>query len=200
VGFCFPRADICGAFNVKIKSTQNENDSINSDLKTTLSEHQIEANFFYQLQKEYKNLAKSDLNIAVLSMDYEKTFFLPVTKVCAEYYSRQLSIHNFGVHDMGREKVTMFMYSENFTMKGPNKTISLLNFYLQNKIESNVRRIYIFSDNCFAQMKSRYLCLYYNILVKSKTYDEINLFYSIPGHSYLDNDCNFGLIEKSRIM
>jgi hypothetical protein len=131
-------------------------------------------------------------------MDYEKNFFLPVTKVCAEYYSRQLSIHNFGIHDMGREKATMFMYSENLAMKGSNETISLLNFYLQNKFESNVRRIYIFSDNCFAQMKSRYLWLYYDILVKSKTYDEINLFYPIPSHSYLDNDRDFGLIEKSR--
>jgi hypothetical protein len=202
VGFGVPRSDICGTceeFNVKIKSAIVEkSDLLENELKTSLNKHQIEADFFYKLQNELKSLAKSDPRVAVISMDYEKNFFVPVTKVSTEYYSRQLSIHNFGIHNMGEEKAVMFMYSENFALKGPNETISILNYYLQTKIGSNVKKIYIFSDNCFAQMKSRYLWLFYDILVKCKVYDEINLIYPIPGHSYLDCDRDFGLIEKLR--
>lgn len=164
VGFGFPRSDlccVCEEFNVKIKSAENEkSDSIENELRVKLNEHQFEANIFYELQNYYKNLAKSDKNFAVLSMDYEKNFFLPITKVSVEYYSRQLSIHNFGIHDMGEGKANMFMYSENFSMKGPNETISILNFYLSNKINQNIKKICIFSDNCFAQMKNRYLWLF----------------------------------------
>jgi hypothetical protein len=47
-------------------------------------------------------------------------------------------------------------------------------------------------------MKNRYLWLFYDILVKNKVFEEINLIYPIPGHSYLDNDRDFGLIEKAR--
>ncbi len=35
-----------------------------------------------------------------------------------------------------------------------------------------------------------------DILVKNEVFEEINLIYPIPGHSYLDNDRDFGLIEK----
>jgi hypothetical protein len=97
------------------------------------------------------------------------------------------------------EKGSMFMYSENFALKGPNETISILNYYFSNKIKNTVKKLYIFSDNCFAQMKSRYLWLFYDILVKNSIYEEINLIYPIVGHSYLDCDRDFGLIEKLRL-
>jgi hypothetical protein len=71
-------------------------------------------------------------------------------------------------------------------MKGPNETISILNFYLSNKFNQNVKKICIFSDKCFAQMKSRYLWLFYDILVKNEVFEKINLIYPISGHSYLD--------------
>jgi hypothetical protein len=57
---------------------------------------------------------------------------------------------------------------------------------LSFKQNQNVEKICIHSDNCFVQMKSRYLWLFY-ILVKNEAFEEINLIYPIPGHSYLDN-------------
>jgi hypothetical protein len=202
IGFGFPRSDLCNTceeLNVKLKSISIQNNNVlEIQLKDELNKHQIEANIFYKLQKDMKSLAKSDKTLTVISMDYEKNFFVPITKVNIEYYSRQLSIHNFGIHNMSSEKATMFMYSENYAMKGPNETISFLNYYIKNKIDKKVKKLYIFSDNCFAQMKCRYLWLYYDILVKSDIYEEINLIYPIVGHSYLDCDRDFGLIEKSR--
>jgi hypothetical protein len=93
-----------------MKSVQNKNNNfLDNELKQSLFNHQFEANIFYELQNFYNKLAKSDSSIVVLSMDYEKNFFILITKVSVEYYSRQLSIHNFGIHDMGKEKATIFM-------------------------------------------------------------------------------------------
>ncbi len=88
-------------------------------------------NLKLKLQSYYKNLAKRDSSVKVISMDYEKNFFLPITKVCPEYYSRQLSIHNFGIHDMGEEKALMFMFSENFAQKGKRNNFDIKLLYIK---------------------------------------------------------------------
>lgn len=203
IGIGFSRSDICSTceeINVKISYAINEKTNLlENELKSELDRHQFEAKTFYELQSYYKNLAKSDSSVKVISMDYQKNFFLPITKVCPEYYSRQLSIHNFGIHDMGEEKALMFMFSENFAQKGANETISILNYYISNKINNNIKKIYIFSDNAFGQMKSRYLWLFYDILVKCEIFEEINIIYPIVGHSYNDCDRDFGLIEKLKL-
>ncbi len=112
--------------------------------------------------------------------------------------SRQLSLHNFCVHIMKTSKAIMYMYSENFALKGPNETISFVNHYLKENISTSVEELYIFSDNNFAQNKSRFIWLFYNSLVANDLFKKITIIYPIPGHSYLDCDRNFGLIEKMR--
>jgi len=133
VGFGLPRADICCSceeLDIKIKAAKSDNQLLEIEtLEKCLKNHQDEANFFYILQDDIKTSTKNDPKIAVISIDYEKNFFVPVTKVSIEYYSRQLSIHNCGIHDMKTGFATMFMYSENFAGKGPNETISFLNHY-----------------------------------------------------------------------
>jgi hypothetical protein len=37
-----------------------------------------------------------------------------------------------------------------------------------------------------------------NDILVNEVFEEINLIYPIPGHSYLDNDRDFGLIEKQK--
>ncbi len=65
-----------------------------------------------------------------------KKFYLPVSNVSIEYYRRQLSIHNFCVHNIKTGKALIFMFSENFALKGPNQTISFINYYINNNIEN----------------------------------------------------------------
>ncbi len=145
-----------------------------------------------------KNSAKNDPKVELICNDYEKNFHLPVTNVSIEYYSRQLSLHNFCVHNMKTSKAIMCMYSENFALKVPNETISFINYYLKENISTSVEELYIFSDNNFAQNKSHFIWLFYNSLVANNVFKKINIIHPIPGHSYLDCDRNFGLIEILR--
>ncbi len=71
------------------------------------------------------------------------------------------------------------MYSENFALKGPNETISLT-YYVKQNIKSE--EVIIFSDNNFAQNKSRYIWLLYDSLVVNKVIKKITVIYQIPGH------------------
>jgi hypothetical protein len=169
VGFGPPRADIsctCGALDIKIQEYKkfNKTEDLNI-IENQLKEHQNEANYFYKLQNECKNLVKSDVNSQIFCVDYEKNFYLPVTNVGIEYYSRQLSLHNFCIHNMKNDNAFMFMYSENFAKKGPNETISFIQHYVQEFIETSTEELYILSDNSFAQNKSRYIWLFYKCLV-----------------------------------
>jgi hypothetical protein len=41
---------------------------------------------------------------------------------------------------MKNGSATMFMYSETFVGKGPNETISFLNYYFSEKIERSVKK------------------------------------------------------------
>lgn len=140
----------------------------------------------------------SDSNTDIICVNYEKNFYLPVTNVSTEYYSRQLSLHNFCIHNMKNNNAFMFMYSENFALKGPNETISFVEFYLKNKINTQSKQLNIFSDNNFAQNKCRYIWAYYQNLVLNNNFEKITIYYPIPGHSYLSCDRNFALIEKIR--
>jgi len=76
----------------------------------------------------------------------------------------------------------MFLYSESFAGKGPNKSISCLDFYIKNR-KSNFRKFFILSDNFFAQNKNRYIWIYYWSLIKNNTVDEVTIIYPIPEHS-----------------
>jgi hypothetical protein len=56
-------------------------------------------------------------------------------------------------------KAFMYMYSENFALKGPNETISFVH-YMKHNIKSEVEEVIIFSDNNFVQNRSRYIWLF----------------------------------------
>jgi hypothetical protein len=127
-----------------------------------------------------------------------KHLSLPITKTNLEYYLSKISIHNFGIHDLKSNKATMFLYSENYSAKGPNEVISCINYYLNSILDKNVKQIHIFSDNCYSQNKNKYLWAFYDHLVKIGKFDKITIYYPFPGHSLVEIDGDFGKIEINR--
>jgi len=113
VGFGYPRADICTfceELSVKILNFKKSEDLVNlKSVEYELKEHQNQADYFYTLQRNLKNSQKSNLKLEIICVDYEKNFYLPKTNVSTEYYSRQLSLHNFGIHNMKNGKAFMFI-------------------------------------------------------------------------------------------
>jgi hypothetical protein len=181
VGFGYPRADICTfceELSVKILNFKKSENLVNlKSAEYELKDHQNQADYFYTLQRNLKNSQKSNSKLEIICVDYEKNFYLPKTNVSTEYYSRQLSLHNFGIHNMKNGKAFMFMYSENFALKGPNETISFINHYLNHNIVNAVENLFIFSDNNFAQNKCRFIWLFYKSLVVNNLLKKITIIY-----------------------
>jgi hypothetical protein len=92
-----------------------------SALKVNLQKYQMEAQNFYKVKKEIKELVKLNDKIYAISLDYEKNLPIPVTNVSSEYYMRQLWIHTFK-----NETADMFVYSEHFSGKGPSEYVKLI--------------------------------------------------------------------------
>ena len=90
----------------------------------------------------------------------------------------------------------MFLYVEHYAKKGPNEVISCLNYYF-NGLPTSISKVHIFLDYCFSQNKNRYLIAYLNVLAESR-FDEIHVYYPLPGHSRMPCDRDFGRIEKKR--
>ncbi len=201
IGFGFPRSDICTEcelFNVKIKTHSLENNSEILSIKQDQQKHHLEADQFYQIKKQVKELTKNDNKTFAICFDYEKNLPLPVTKVSSEYYMRQLWVHNFCIHNLKTDSAEIFLYSEHFAGKGPNEVISALNFYI-NKFKTSAEKLYMFCDNCFAQNKNRFIWMFYLSLVMDEKFEEIIVIYPKPGHSFLECDRDFGRIEKNRL-
>ncbi len=202
ISFGFPRADICiecELFDVKIKSLSlsNNNEEI-FITKKLLEKHQFEAQMFYNIKKQVKNLVKIDSKVCAISLDYEKNLPLPVTNVSSEYYMRQLWNQNFCIHNFKDETPEMFIYSEHFAGKSLNEVITFINFFIE-KLNSNIKTLYVFSDNAFFQCENRYNWMFYFSLIKNEILDEVIAIHPIPGHSYLECDRNFARIEKNRL-
>ena len=131
---------------------------------------------------------------AILAMDYQKNLPLPLTGISQEYYKRQLWIHNFCIHDNVTNDATTFLYAEHYAKKGPNEVISCLNYYFDG-LPTSISKVHIFLDDCFSQNKNGYLIAYLNVLAHTK-FDEIRVYYPLPGHSSMPCNRDFGRIEK----
>ena len=201
--FGCPRSDICDLcemHQVAIKAAAaNSNLAEKRKLEVEHQLHIRKADVFTVQINEVTEAAQAllpDGDTAVLAMDYQKNLPLPLTGVSQEYYKRQLWIHNLCIHDNVTNDATMFLYAEHYAKKRPNEVISCLNYYFDG-LPPTICKVHIFLDNCFSQNKNRYLIAYLNVLAQTR-FDEIHVYYPLPGHSRMPCDRDFGRIEKKR--
>lgn len=90
------------------------------------------------------------------------------------------------------------MYDETVAKKGANEVISFLDHYITNILSQNVKKLYIFSDNCCAQNKNNVMVRYLAGLCKIQKFEFIIHRFPEPGHSFLPCDRSFGIIEKKK--
>lgn len=138
----------------------------------------------------------SDPSEMVICFDYEKNLPLPVPNAQDEYYIGQLWLHVFGIHNLQSHKATMFVYTENFALKGPNEVITCLSDYIEKHKTPLQNKLRIFCDNAFSQNKNRILFTYLDQLCKNDIFSHIEVLYPVPGHSIMPIDRDFGAIEK----
>lgn len=200
ISFGSPRSDTCQTCDRLQNAIQAEQDAhVKTALQTEKNLHIRKSESFYTALKEKTALAKTDNSIEVLCFDFQQNLPLPHVPAGDVFYKRQLWLYNFCVSSGQLGCSTFYMYDEVTSKKGSNEVISFLEHYIENFLPDTVTRLYLFSDNAFAQNKNHTMVKYlYTLVNTSNRIKEVVHRYPEPGHSFLPCDRAFGLIKKEK--
>lgn len=199
ISFGKPKTDTCQQCDKllnKIDAAESE------EAKDTLEREKIlhikKAETFYDDIKEKTAIAKSNPEVEVLTVDFQQNLPLPVSSTEEVFYKIQLWVFNFCIHLGSTGKSYFYVYDETQGGKGQNEVISMLFHFVKNHMPSDVKELYIFSDNCSSQNKNYMLVQFLYSLVELNRFRLIVHRYPEPGHSFLPCDRSFGLIEINK--
>uniref|UniRef100_A0A8D8ZZE3 DUF7869 domain-containing protein n=1 Tax=Cacopsylla melanoneura TaxID=428564 RepID=A0A8D8ZZE3_9HEMI len=152
---------------------------------------------FYNQMKLSTEMCKRDSDILGVCFDFMSVTDLPKIPVQETYYFRQLSVNNFGIHNLGENSCTCYVYHEGITRKTPDDVCSFLNHYLLNFVrDKTYKELHLFADNCAGQNKNHALVRFVMALVELKNFETVKVFFPQRGHSFLPCDRDFALIKK----
>lgn len=217
ISFGYPRSDtcsICDEYLANIRSLEakmknvsgNVTEKIQLDVKiSTLRQenllHKHKAEQFYSRKKAAKLSCRVNQNKEAICMDFAKNLPVPNISTNDVYYKRQLSIFSFNIHVLSTSQSIFYTYPETNGRKGCDEVCSMLHHFVYNFLPSSVRVLEIFCDSCGGQNKNYTVIRYlYHLVHVQKRFDEVKISFPIRGHSFMECDKDFGLIQqKSRV-
>ena len=105
--------------------------------------------------------------------------------------------YNFGIHDYKTGRGYMFVWDEITANRGAAEIASCLYKFVTTFVPSNIKKLYIFSDNCPGQNKNFILILFYLFLVHKRLLEEVYHIFFQTGHTYMQADGHFATIENA---
>ncbi|CAH2207420.1 jg21599, partial [Pararge aegeria aegeria] len=165
---------------------------------TKLRLHQCKANRAMDTLK--RDVVRSQMPgslICTATMDLQQVLSTPALTHSQMYYSRQLSNFNLGIHIGDTNDAYMCLWHEGITGRGGNEIASCV-LKVFSSGATNKKKLIMWSDNCAGQNKNRMIILLWIYLIKLGIFDEIEHKFLITGHSYLNCDRDFALIEKRK--
>ena len=198
IGFSSPACDTCTTCDslrnqLRVCSTKDK-----IVLLMQLRVHKLRAKTFYA---SLKNIPEKTYSIV---FDLQQVQSLPRVTCQEAFYSRQLSLYNFGLHDQVSLKNYSYTWMENEASRGSNEISSAVFHYLKNIVqesesfESTIKTVRLVSDGCGGQNKNNIVVgMAVPWLAEAPTnIDSIELLFPVRGHSFLPCDRLFGRIEK----
>lgn len=219
ISFGYPRSDTCSVCDEYLAKKKNLEAQINNTSLTTADKfarqrlqheikkisvfnklHKKKAEEFYKRKREAKNVSRTVPTEEAICMDFAKNLPTPNISTNDVYYKRQLSVYSFNVHVLSNSQSIFYMYPETIGRKGSDEVCSFLHDFVYNFLDERVRHLNIFCDSCGGQNKNYTVFRYIHHLVAvQKKLESIKMTFPIRGHSYMECDKDFGLInQKSR--
>ncbi|XP_050504305.1 uncharacterized protein LOC126883102 [Diabrotica virgifera virgifera] len=185
----------CDMYFAKIKNTQDENEkkTLNELHDNHLKKAEDARN---QMQIDFKE-ATTNHTLETLSYDMEKVLGLPKLSTNIVYYKRQLGIYNEGIHSASTNTPYCFLWKEGVAGRGAQEVGSCLKKYIELYLKKGVEELILWSDSCGGQNRNiKIVLLLKTTLMEHPTLKTIQLKYLESGHSFLQNDTDFGQIER----
>ncbi|XP_065642642.1 uncharacterized protein LOC136074265 [Hydra vulgaris] len=181
---------------VLVGEANRGNEKVNLIVK--LRVHKLRAKAFYSILKKTKN------NVYTLAYDLQQVQSLPRVTLQEAYYSRQLSLYNFGLCDLNNNSNHSYTWLESQSGRGSNEIASAVFHYLTTKLSNSltfneaVDTIRLVSDGCRGQNKNIIMLgMVQSWLFNSPQHvTKVELIFLVRGHSFLPCDRLFGRIEK----
>jgi len=200
ISFHPPHQDTCKTCDeLKVKLDACNNEETTSQLKTQLEIHHRKADSArHGLQADCKKAKIASENLTTLTFDLQKTLPTPVLSTGICYYKRQLWTYNMGVHDMASDTGYMYLWNESVASRGPNEVASALLCHIKKHVTTE--NLVLYSDCCGGQNRNVKLVLFWNYVVQNENFPVkcIDHKFLLPGHTFLPNDQDFGIIEKNK--
>lgn len=170
-------------------------------LTTSHDLHLCKAKSFYSIKKQSKLSSRKSNVRESICIDFGKNFPIPKIPTNDVYYKRQLSIYMFNIHVLSDSRSVFYVYPETIAKKGSDDVSSLMNHFVYNWLDSNIRDLDLFCDSCGGQNKNyTFLRYLHNLVHHQKRFDSVRVTFPIRGHSYMENDKNMGIInQKARV-
>lgn len=198
LSFRRPRSDTCRVCD-KLQCEIQARNANSTKAKIDLDVHHLKA-------EKARKFMKNDITVSQLpgsdyttvSMDLEQVLFVPSLTHSDMFYMSQLSCYNLCVNlaDLGISY--MCLWDESRAGRGGNEISSCLLYILNNVNPNNKKKITVWSDNCASQNKNRMMVFIYVFLVSLGLYESIDHKFLVSGHSFLQCDRDFALIEKRK--
>ena len=121
-------------------------------------------------KNEAKPMAKNNpLYIRALCFDLEKTLPTPMPSSSIVFYTRQLWTYNLGIHDLGTNEASMYMWHEGEGRRGSQEVGSCLLQHAQ-ALPSSIENLIAFSDNGGSQNKNHNIIKFWDAHYKYNQY------------------------------
>lgn len=186
----------CDLYESQIK--HGANDDVIQEAKFLKEFHQRRADNAREAKTAAKKYSEENPDkVKAVCFDLQKTLPTPVLTCNKIYYARQLWTYNLNVHDLGTNLSYMFMWHEGEASRGSNEIGSCLLKYAE-QLPPSVKHLIAFSDNCGGQNKNQFIARFWMYIVKNTHIETVDHKFLVPGHSYMECDQNFGLIEKTK--
>lgn len=187
--------DKCDTLQNKIDNGTDEETVENA--KTQKELHLRKAELAKTVKDNDRNKFKDDPTTAVVCFDLQKTLATPSLTCKKAYYSRQLWTYNFCVHNVCTGLAHMFMWHEGQGNRGCKEIASCL-FKFIKTLPQSVKHLILYSDNCGGQNKSHYIAKFWHYVVRKTQIETIDQKFLVVGHSFMECDQDFGIIEKAK--
>ncbi|KAK3911403.1 Adenylate kinase, partial [Frankliniella fusca] len=188
--------DTCDTLDISIKNAATEDQVKTLEMKKEV--HLRKAEKAYELKKAAKAAAIDDPSSRVLVADLQQCLPTPHLKCKRIFYSRQLYVYNFTVHDCSTGITHCYMWSETEGNRGSNEITSCLLEHLLKHVPDTAEKVTLFSDCCAGQNRNCAMCMMMFIaLQEHPSLKEIHHIFLVPGHTFMPEvDGKHAIIEN----
>uniref|UniRef100_A0A6P7GXD3 Uncharacterized protein LOC114341876 n=1 Tax=Diabrotica virgifera virgifera TaxID=50390 RepID=A0A6P7GXD3_DIAVI len=193
-----PHSDTCSRCDKYQNIIKHSTDQRNvAETKVQLSVHHCKAELACETKKIDIDTYISSADTLVVCFDLQQTLPTPLITTSKVFYLRQLWTYNFCVYDLLHNKAHMFTWSENIASRGSQAIGSCLLQFIKT-LPPTVTKLIAYSDSCGGQNKNKYISKLFMFLVQSTHLQEIHHKFLEPGHTYMECDRAFALIEQAK--